>query len=386
MHITLYSYNLLILGILLFMALLAAVNMLTFRRVRAGRKPHSFPYVSVLIPARNEQDNIGICLSSLVSQDYPRYEIVVLDDNSEDATGDIVRDWEGLSDRVRYLKGSPLPPGWVGKCFACHQLSKHARGELLLFTDADTMHSSQSISSAVAAMHKTRADLLTVVPFLTLKTFWEKTVMPMLHFVTFCSLPFPLVHLSRNPRFAMANGQFMLFKRDAYEAIGGHEAVKNAMVEDIWLSRLIKKEGYSLRVMDGVSIVATRMYRSLREIWDGFSKNIFPGFKYSLPSIVVVMLFNVLTSVLPFVFLGVVLLSPVRPEWSLLVLMQILMLFGIRLMLAHKFKLNLLATFTHPLGMGVVAGIAFNSTRWALFSGGMRWKGRTYDFRLRTEE
>ncbi len=383
---TFYDYNTIILAILLFMGLLAAVNLLTFRRVRPGHKPQTFPYVSVLIPARNEQDNIGVCISSLVSQDYPRYEIVVLDDNSEDATGEIVRDWESSSDRVRYVKGSSLPTGWVGKCFACHQLSKHARGELLLFTDADTMHSSQSISAAVAAMYKSGADLLTVLPFLTLKTFWEKTVMPMLHFVTFCTLPFPLVSVSRNPRFAMANGQFMLFKRDVYDAIGGHESVKDAMVEDVWLSRLVKKEGYSLRIMDGVSIVATRMYKSLREIWEGFSKNLFPGFKYSLPAIIAVMMFNVLTSVLPFVFLVAGLFTPRPLDWLSLVLLQVLVLFVIRLMIAHKFKLNLLATLTHALGMGVVAGIAFNSARWALFSGGVRWKGRTYDFRLRTEE
>lgn len=383
---TFYEYNFVILAILLFMALLAALNLLTFRRIQPGRKPNVFPFVSVLIPARNEEQNIGVCISSLVSQDYPRYEIIVLDDNSDDATGEIVRDWEASSDRVRYMRGNPLPPGWVGKCFACHQLAKHARGELLLFTDADTMHSSQSISAAVAAMQKSGADLLTVLPFLTLKTFWEKAVMPMLHFVTFCTLPFPLVSILRNPRFAMANGQFILFKRDVYEDIGGHEAVKNAMVEDVWLSRLVKKSGYSLRIMDGVSVVATRMYKSLREIWEGFSKNLFPGFQYSLPAIIAVMVFNVMTSVMPFVFLAAGVLSSEPVDWLSLVLLQILLLLTIRLMIAHKFKLNLLAILTHPLGMGVVAGIAFNSARWALFSGGMRWKGRTYDFRLRTEE
>jgi len=375
------DYHITILGILICMALIAVINMLTFRSVRPQRKPHATPMVSVLIPARNEEANIALCLSGLVAQDYPKYEIIVLDDSSDDATETIVKEWERSNSLVRYVKGLPLAAGWVGKCYACHQLSIEARGDLLLFTDADTVHSRQSISSAVAAMESHRADLLTIIPFMTLKSFWEKIVMPMLHFTTFCFLPFSLVSASRNPKFAMANGQFMLFRRSVYEAIGGHEAVRDAMVEDVWLSRLVKSRGYTLRVMDGVRIVSTRMYQSLRQIWEGFSKNLFPGFRYSLAAIIAVMIFNVITSILPFVFLLYALLTTHLPAWTNIVALQVGVILAVRLMLAHRFKMNLLATLGHPLAMGVVVGIAFNSARWALLTDGVKWKGRTYDFR-----
>ncbi len=375
------DYQIAVLGILLCMALIAAINVATFRRVKSHQKPHHVRMVSVLVPARNEEENIAVCLSGLVAQDYPKYEIVVLDDNSDDATAMIVKDWQQMNSQVRYLKGAPLPDGWVGKCFACHQLSKEAKGELLLFIDADTIHTRQSISAAVASMEKYDAHLLTAIPFLTLKSFWEKAVMPMLHFTTFCFLPFPLVSASKNPKFAMANGQFMLFDRKVYEAIGGHAAVKDALVEDVWLSRLVKSKGFSLRVMDGVPIVSTRMYTSFRQIWEGFSKNLFPGFKYSVPAILAVVVLNAVTSILPYGFLLFAVVSRSTHAWTSIVAMQVAVILGVHLMMALRFKMNLIAALAHPLAMSIVVGIAMNSTRWSLMSGGLRWKGRTYDFR-----
>lgn len=277
-----------------------------------------------------------------------------------------------------------MPPGWVGKCFACHQLSKAARGELLLFTDADTKHSTASIANAVAALERSNADLLSLFPSLELRSLWEKAVMPMLHFVTFTTLPFPLVHHTRKPQLAMANGQFILFRRSAYEAIGGHEAVKDALVEDVWLARSIKRHGFRLRVMDGKELVTTRMYRSLREIWEGFSQNLFPVFRYSLAAITFVMVFNLVTSAVPFVLtlVGVWDLfargSALSDSWIPLALAHVGLLVTIRSMLSLRFSLALLPILLDPVAMAIVIGIAVNSIRWALFAGGLRWKGRIY--------
>ncbi len=363
------------------MGIIATINMLTFTSINPHISPKRKPLVSVLIPARNEEENIGICLSGLVAQDYSRFEIIVLDDCSEDGTAEVVKYWQDHSEHVRYVRGAPLQRGWVGKCFACQQLADEAKGDILLFTDADTMHTRRSITAAVGAMERSDADLLTAIPSLTLKSFWERTVMPMLHFTTFCFLPFPLVSASKNPKFAMANGQYMMFRRTVYEAIGGHAAVKDAMVEDVWLSRLVKRHGYNLRVMDGVRIVSTRMYSSLREIWDGFSKNLFPGFQYSLPAISAVIVFNIVTSILPFVFLAADILHPHYYGWTEVVEAQVGTLLLLRFMMAQRFKLDVLASLTHPIGIAVVVGIALNSVRWALIGGGVRWKGRTYDFK-----
>lgn len=377
-------YAQIVLALLLVMTFIAAVNVLTLPRIRKTWKPRTMPFVSVLIPARNEVNTIGTCLSSLAAQEYPQFEIIVLDDRSEDGTWEELQKWQSRFPQLRVLRGESLPAGWVGKCFACHQLAQSARGELLLFTDADTRHSPTSIANAVAALERSNADLLSLLPLLELRSLWEKVVMPMLHFVTFTTLPFPLVHHTRKPQLAMANGQFMLFRQSAYNAIGGHKAVKDALVEDVWLARLIKKHGLRLRVMDGAEVVKTRMYRSLREIWDGFSKNLFPGFRYSLAAITLVMLFNVVTSIGPFVlavggmFDWPAIDSAPVDSWMALMLVQVGLLIATRSMLSLRFSLGFLPILLHPVAMAIVVGIAANSVRWALFAGGLRWKGRIY--------
>lgn len=362
------------------MAVVLTVNLAAFRRP-APQLPGMFPRVSVLVPARNEEQNIGKCLAGLLRQEYPDYEVLVLDDRSTDGTAAIVREWEGREGRLRLIPGAPLPEGWGGKSFACHQLAREAGGEFLLFVDADTVHGSASIRSAVAEMEKTGADLLSLIPHQTMESFWEKAILPLLHFSTMCFLPFPLVSSTRSPRLAMANGQFMMFRRDVYRRIGGHEAVRTAMVEDVWISRLVKSHGRKLVVMDGGSLVSCRMYRSFAALWEGFSKNLFAGFRYSLPAIGAVMAFNAVTSVLPFVLLPLALAGGGKGMAVTAPAVEAGIVIAMRLSLAVRFRMSIAASFTHPLGMGMVIAIAANSCRWMLGGGGARWKGRRYDFR-----
>lgn len=375
------TYDTVVTALVTLMGLIAGVNIITFRTVRKEMRPRGMPMVSVLLPARNEEKNIGLCLASLSDQDYPHYEIIVLDDNSEDRTREIIGEWTHRSRRVKLIAGANLPAGWVGKNFACHQLSQAAQGDLLLFVDADTVHSGRTISAAVAEMERSGADLLTMIPQQIMRGFWERLLLPLLYFSSLCFLPLPLVSATRNPKFAMANGQFMLFKRKVYEEIGGHKAVRDAMVEDVWLSRLVKKTGHVLRIVDGREILSCRMYTSLAEIWEGFSKNLFPGFKYSLGMLVGVVLFNLVTSVIPFALLLVrpfpeVLLSHVG--------LQVAALLGVRVALALRFRMSLAYAVLHPVAMLLMIGIALNSCRLVLFGSGSRWKGRSYDFRNTT--
>lgn len=376
------AYNEVVLAVILLMGLIAAVNVLSVKSLRRNAVLAREPMVSVLLPVRNEERNIGIALSTLSEQDYPNYEVIVLDDNSHDATRAIANGWMVSKRHVRVVQGLPLPPGWVGKSFACHQLAAAARGELLLFVDADTVHARQSISAAVTEMQASGADLLSVIPRQTMRGFWERVVLPLLHFSTFCFLPLPLVSGTRNPKLAMANGQFMLFRRTAYDAIGGHEAVRTAMVEDVWLSRRVKERGYHLVIRDGGDMVSCRMYRSFREIWDGFSKNLFAGFQYSVPMIASVIFFNFLTSVVPFVLMvwGAGSGAFAAP-WFAYSMSQVLIIIAIRVLFSSRFGLDLWSCLLHPLAMVVLIGIAINSCRWILTGGGTRWKGRVYDFR-----
>lgn len=381
------TYHEVILGLLALMMVVVLVNVVGFRRLAPGAAPahvgpEEMPMVSVLIPARNEERNIGTTLSTLAQQDYPRMEIVVLNDNSSDGTAAAVERIAGVDPRIRLMQGATLPEGWVGKSYACHQLAGAAEGDLLLFVDADTAHETWSVRAAVEEMRRSRADLLTVIPAQTMETFSEKLMLPLLHYSTFCFLPMPLVSVSRSPKLAMANGQFMLFRKDVYRAIGGHAGVRTAIVEDVWLSRRVKEEGYRLVIRDGTGSVRARMYHSLREIWQGFSKNLFAGFNYSLPMIGGVILFNALTSVLPFLLLpaGIIAGMEIAP-WTAVVAGQVAMVAAIRLALAARFRLDVWTIVLHPLAMGIFCGIALNSARWVLVRGGARWKGRTYDFR-----
>jgi chlorobactene glucosyltransferase len=375
------EYQMTVLGILVVMGLIAAINLLTIRSLGRDEVPADEPFVSVLIPARNEEKSISACLDGLTRQAYPNYEIIVLDDNSVDETGSVVRLWSNVDQRVTLLHGGPLPPGWVGKNYACHQLSLAASGEILLFVDADTTHGPLSIASGVAALEKSYAGLVTVIPHQVVGTFWERIILPLLHFATFCFLPLPAVHHMRDSRFAMANGQYLMFRKEAYRAIGGHASVMEVMVEDVWLSRRIKESGFGLRIMDGGEHVGCRMYTSLGQIWQGFSKNLFAGFKFSVPAIAAVMLLNILTSIAPFFFLMGIITGILPSHLLPAVAAQVAILLGIRTLIALRFRLSFDSILLHPLGMAMVVGIAVNSVRWVLFAGGTRWKGREYTYK-----
>ena len=378
------AYNVIVLLALLVIAIVALVNVLGVRSLRPDRVQTPFPLVSVLVPARNEERTIGRTLDSLAAQDYEQLEILVLDDGSEDGTAAEVERRTGPGSRIRLLRGQPLPEGWTGKNFACHQLAEQARGDLLLFVDADTLHAPHSVRSGVADLQRTSSGLLTAIPRQRMEGFWERVVIPLLHYVTFCFLPVPLVSLVREPRLAMANGQYMLWRRDVYRELGGHAAVRSALVEDVWLARRVKAAGHTLTIRYGGEAVSCRMYTSLGGIWEGFSKNLFAGFGYSLAGMAGVFVFNLATSVLPFLGLAVLAaLGTQGTEVGTLVTAQVVAVIGIRMLLALRFDQELWSVMLHPMAMVVLLGIVVNSVRWVLAAGGARWKGRVYDFHIR---
>jgi chlorobactene glucosyltransferase len=243
------------------------------------------PRVSVIVPARNEAPNIEACVRSLIASTYPAFEVVVVDDRSEDGTGALARSLGGgTADRVVVVDGTELPDGWLGKPWACHQGAAHATGELLLFTDADTRHAPELLARAVAGLDEERADLLTVVGRQLMETFWERIVQPQIFMLMLFRFPrFERTARSAPWREAIANGQYMLFRREAYHAIGGHEAVRGEVVEDLVLAQRVKRAGLRLRIRGAQAELATRMYRSLPQLVEGWSKNIVLGGLRSLP-------------------------------------------------------------------------------------------------------
>jgi chlorobactene glucosyltransferase len=264
------------------------VNLLVFPRVRgragagATASPDDAPpLVSILVPARNEAHNIARCVRSLLAQDWPRREIIVLDDHSTDGTGEVLARLRSEHPELQVLPGEPLPAGWLGKNWACAQLARRATGEWLLFTDADTEHAPQTLAAAMDLARQRRADLLTLWPRQIARTWSEKLVLPWLHLLLLGFLPLLLVNRWRHPSLAAACGQFMLWRRRAYEHTGGHEAVRASIVEDVVLARRVIAAGKTLINADGTDAVQTRMYQSFRELREGFTKNLYTGFGQS---------------------------------------------------------------------------------------------------------
>ncbi len=248
-----------------------------------------WPFVSVVVPARNEERNLSRLLPSLLSQRYPHYEVIVIDDQSTDGTPRILARWAQRDPRLKVVRGEALPAhaGWLGKPYAMHQGAQHARGEWLLFTDADTVHGPLSLSSSVAFALSHSIDLLSILPHPELVTVAEKIIMP----VAFqgIGLLFPL-HRVNDPddKTAIANGQYMLIRRQVYDAVGGMARVKDRIAEDLEFAKVVKGEGYRLYIADGRHLMRVRMYTNLAEIWEGWGKNAVLAFRDSPGMMVVV--------------------------------------------------------------------------------------------------
>lgn len=378
-------YQAAITSILFVLFLIVIWNLYLFRKKDIpDKKDSELPFVSILVPARNEKINIKNCVTSLLEQDYPNYEVVVLNDNSEDETGEILKSIQQDYPKLKIITGKPLPGGWTGKTFACRQLAENAKGEWLLFTDADTIHGNSSLREAIYIALYRNADLLSVFPKNEMKTFSEKLIMPMLYFTSFVLLPHYFVDRKGFVKFAMAVGPFMLFRRSAYDKIGGHESVKYSILEDVNIAKKIKEAGLRLVVADGLSLCSVRMYRNFKEIWNGFSKNIFAGFNYSTPMLFIIDILYLVLFFLPFLFLVLFIISgPIASPATVLVIVQVIILYLIRILLSLKFKLGFVSTILHPLGSLLVPVIALNSWRWIASGTGAKWKGRVYQIPIK---
>jgi chlorobactene glucosyltransferase len=239
--------------------------------------------VSVIIPARNESATIETVVRSVLASTYRRLELLVVDDRSSDDTAAIVERLAAADTRVRLVRGAPLPPGWYGKPWACLQGYRAAKGELILFTDADTRHQPELLARSVGALLAERADLLTVVPRQLCVTFWERLVMPQIWLLLALRYHPARVNQARRERDVIANGQFILVPRASYEAIGTHEVVRGEVAEDLVLAQVFHRAGMRLRFVFAERLMETRMYRSLREMVEGWSKNMYLGGRRSFP-------------------------------------------------------------------------------------------------------
>ena len=347
------------------------------------------PLISICIPARNEENNIRRSVEAALGQDYPNIEVIVLDDRSTDATLTQLEEIASRDSRLIPINGTDLPAGWAGKPHALFQASAAARDTpdaWLCFVDADTFLAPQAISSCYAKALETHADLLTTMNEQILGSFWEKTVMPLV--MTALSVGFsPRKVNDPTSRDAIANGQFIMIRRTVYDAIGGHEKVKDQIVEDKAIAEQVKWNGHRLVVADGSQVIRTRMYTSLPSMWEGWTKNIYLGLR-DHPSMLMLGAFGASLALIAALFL---------PIWPLLginwylntgiwqaiaVIIQALIVWAwviyVRARVARGMNISAWYALTTPLGAGVFAAMMLTSA-WKVISGqGVTWRGRKY--------
>jgi len=351
--------------------------------------PSNPPGISVCVPARNEERNILACVEGILNQDYPIFEVIVLDDRSTDSTPEILRQLATQNVKLHIINGSDLPQSWAGKPHALYQASAHAHGEWLCFIDADTFLFPETLSSCYSKAIETQADMFTIMTFQILGSFWEKTIMPLV--LTALSAGFsPRKVNDPKTKDAIANGQFIMIKRSVYEAIGGHESVKDSIVEDKAISEQVKWNGFRLIVADGMKVAKTRMYTSLPEMWEGWTKNIYLGLR-DQAGLLWLGAFGALLAFLASVFLPIWPLLGINwylngGEWIALgVVIESLFLWVYLIYTRAAVAVNLEIppwyALTTPLGAGVFGAMMLTSAWNVVSRKGVTWKGRTYQAR-----
>jgi chlorobactene glucosyltransferase len=352
-------------GALTVIAGILLVNLPLFPLLGRGKTwSGAWPRVSVLVPARDEAAVIGETVRTLATQDYPDLEVIVLDDHSTDGTGDLAR---AASDKVVVLRGADLPDDWAGKNWACHQMAQAATGDILVFTDADVRWQPGAVRALVAQMLTSRADLLTVWPTQTTVTWAERLVVPLMALVVMAYLPIWGVHYVRSFIFGAANGQCMAWRRDAYQQAGGHQAVRDNVLEDVTQARIVKGLGLRLRMADGAGWIGCRMYENWATVRLGYAKNILAGYGGVVP-LLVATVFHWLIFLFPWVWLmfggGVQALALVALGLTL------------RALTAGWTRQRIADALLMPVSAVLMTIIAAQALIWHWRYGGPMWKGR----------
>lgn len=346
----------------------------------------SAPFVSVLVPARNEAGRVlAASISSMLTQDYASFEVIVTNDRSTDATEDILREIEKRNHKLCVLNGTDLPAGWLGKPYAMHQAYKAAKGEWLLATDADVIFDPRAMRTAIHHALAGGYDAVSLIPHIECLTFWERVFMPNFGWFMFISRPIERVN-DRRRSDALGIGGFFLIHRQWLERVGGWQSVCDEVAEDLRLAEMLKGAGAHLRVEYAPTLVRTRMQTNFREIWEGFTKNLFAGAQFRVWSALfggfAVLLFSVMPVLLLAMCLTLIAASggsvwialalPLLIVWAvqILVFMVVNRACGVPMMYA----------LLMPLGHLMFVLILFNSAIKILSGRGVTWKGRVlYD-------
>ena len=341
--------------------------------------PGRLPRISIIVPARNEERSIERCVRSLLSQEWLDFEVIVVDDCSEDATPEILARLARENPRLTVLRGGALPAGWVGKPWALHQGASRATGDWLLFTDADSHHAPSGVASALYFAERAEVEALSIATLQELGSFWERAILPsVLGLVLLACGTLGEINDPGRPGNALANGQYLLVERASYAALGGHAALRAEIAEDLEFARRLKADGrFRLLLASGEALASVRMYRSFAEIWTGFVKNAFVGTKGDPLRLCAGAAFLVLISAAP---PALAVRAASRRRW-----------FEVAEALACSAATMAAASWAfrrtrlppglgifQPLGTAVFAAISLESMLRVVSGRGVAWRGRTY--------
>ena len=335
------------------------------------------PRISVCVPARNEERGIQACLQSLLSQDYPDVEVIAVDDHSSDRTGNIMRDLEKENSHLKVLQGEDLPKDWLGKPFALNQAFKISRGEYLLFTDADPVFERHALNTAVNTMRERELDVLTLMPQAKFGSFWERAVQPVIFGFIASLTRFKNVN-DPDHKSSMGFGAFLMFRRSAYEKIGGHEAGKVDVLEDVLIAKRAKAAGLKLLVADAKQLFSIRMYFGLKEIWTGWRKNMFFAMKRSVLRAIwyVSMVLGFLLT--PYIVLAMNIFLQTGWLWIGMALAGVVMVTAAAYKTCDELGLHRNTAALFPIGTIVMSAIMLNSMIYTLIRKKTEWRGRIY--------
>ncbi len=352
-------------------------NLPLFRRLQSATSVGNTPQFSVLIPARDEESAIGGAIDCILANDYANFELVVLDDHSTDQTATIVQERASRDGRVRIIHGNPLPEGWNGKQHACWQLANVAKGDWLVFLDADVRLSKDALSRVASELAFNERDLISGFPKQVTITFGEQLLIPMMHVILLGYLPLDQMRASSKPEFGAGCGQLFITRRSSYFACGGHSGIRQSRHDGLKLPRLFRHHGLSTDVFDGTDIASCRMYHSTRQVIAGLLKNADEGI--AQPKLIG--LFSILLiggHVLPVFTLAHALYH--RWPWLLTaaLLLATVLSYVPRMAAANRFQQSILGAMLHPLAVAAFVGVQWWAfTRKQLGLKPIAWRGRS---------
>ncbi|KAB8143321.1 glycosyltransferase [Chloroflexia bacterium SDU3-3] len=334
--------------------------------------------ISVLIPARDEAGRIGACLGGLAHQRLRACEVIVVDDASTDGTADVARAHAAALPELRVLAGQPLPPGWAGKCWACWQAAQAARGEWLLFLDADVVPAPGLLADALT--HAQRADALTLMPRQTLVTLAERLLVPAFHTILYSLYPLAAVGDASSP-LALFNGQAILIRREVYQATGGHRSVRASVLEDADYAAVVKGAGYRIRAAEAFGQLSARMYTGWPDALEGLGKNAVAGARSGGPRSAWVGLRQGLLAFGPWWAMAAALAAgpPLAAAGALA--LAALAAAHVGWLYHRRYGLAPWWGLAYPLGLGIYYAVALRGLLRVRGGRGVRWKGRVLDGR-----